>query len=74
VPRKLKDGPNPSKAGARTCIQKRLTGLVAEKHANIAADTQLTACTSDSKAELKAKGKSYCEAISYMAWLPFPAR
>ena len=57
------DAPYPSEPPTRTCIQKRLTELVAEKHANIAADTQLTACTSDSK--LKAKGKSYCEAISW---------
>jgi hypothetical protein len=68
------DGPYPGEPAARTCIQKRLTELVAEKHANIAADAQLTACTSDLKAELKAKGKSYCEAISYMAWLRSPAR
>ena len=68
------DGPYLTEPAARTCIQKRLTELVAERRANIAADTQLTACTSDLKAELKAKGKSYCEAISYMAWLPFPAR
>jgi hypothetical protein len=63
------DGPSPGERAARTCIQKRLTELVAEKHANIAADTQLTACSSDLKAELKAKGKNYCEAIGYIAWL-----
>jgi len=63
------DGPYLSEPAARTCIQERFTELVAEKHANIAADTQLTACTSDLKAELKAKGKSYCEAIAYIAWL-----
>ena len=32
------DGPYPSKSAARTCIQKQLTELLAEKHANIAAD------------------------------------
>ena len=63
------DAPYPSEPPTRTCIQKRLTELVAEKHASIAADAQLTACTSDLKAELKAKGKTYCEAIGYIAWL-----
>jgi hypothetical protein len=63
------DGPYLREPAARTCIQKRLTELVAENRANIAADTQLTACTSDLKAEFKAQGKSYCEAIGYIAWL-----
>src|SRR3984893_18164530 len=63
------DGSYLSEQAARTCIQKRLTELLAEKYANIAADTALTACTNDLKAELKAKGKSYCEAIGYIAWL-----
>jgi hypothetical protein len=63
------DGPYLSEQAARTCIQKRLTELLAEKHANIAADTPLGACTNDLKAELKTKGKSYCEAIGYIAWL-----
>ena len=63
------DRPYLSESAARTCIQKRLTELLAEKHANIAADAALTACTNDLKAELKAKGKSYCEAIGYIAWL-----
>jgi hypothetical protein len=51
------DGPYMREPAARTCIQKRLTELVAEKRANIAADTQLTARTSDLKAELKTKGR-----------------
>jgi hypothetical protein len=63
------DGPYLSEQATRTCIQKRLTELLAEKHANIAADKPLTACTNDLKAELKSKAKSYCEAISYVAWL-----
>ena len=63
------DGSYLSEQAARTCIQKRLTELLAEKYANIAADTALAACTNDLKAELKAKGKSYCEAIGYIAWL-----
>jgi hypothetical protein len=63
------DGPYLREPAARTCIQKRLTELVAENRANIAADRQLTACTSDLKAELKTKGESYCEAIGYIAWL-----
>ena len=63
------DGSYLSEQAARTFIQKRLTELLAEKYANIAADTALTACTNDLKAELKSKGKSYCEAIGYIAWL-----
>jgi hypothetical protein len=63
------DGPYPNEQAARICIQKRLTELVAERHPNIAADAPLTICTNDLKAELKAKGKSYCEAIAYIAWL-----
>jgi hypothetical protein len=63
------DGPYLNEQPARTCIQKRLTELVAERHPNIAADAPLTICTNDLKAELKAKGKSYCEAIAYIAWL-----
>ena len=63
------DGPYLSESTARTCIQNRLSELLAEKHANIAADAALTACNNDLKAELKAKGKSYCEAIGYIAWL-----
>jgi hypothetical protein len=54
---------------ARSCIQKRLTELLAEKHANIAADTVLSTCTDELRAELKAKGKTYCEAVGYIAWL-----
>jgi hypothetical protein len=63
------DGRYPSEQATRACIQKRLTELLTEKHVNIAADTSLTACTNDLKAEFKAKGKSYCEAIGYIAWL-----
>jgi hypothetical protein len=63
------DGAYASEQAARTCIQKRLTELLAEKNPNIAADTPLAACTNDLKAEFKAKGKSYCEAIGYIAWL-----
>ena len=63
------DGPSPSERAARICIQKRLTELVAERYPNIAADAPLTICTNDLKAELKAKGKSYCEAFAYIAWL-----
>ena len=63
------EAPYASDQAARTCIQKRLTELLAEKHANIAADTVLSSCTNDLKAELKAKGKTYCEAVGYIAWL-----
>src|SRR4051812_32229601 len=56
----VQDGPYVREPAARTCIQKRLTELVAENRANIAADTQLTACTSDLKAEFK---------DGYIAWL-----
>ena len=63
------DGPYPSEQAARPCIQKRLTELLAERHPNIAADAPLTTCTNDLKAEFKAKGKSYCEAIGYIIWL-----
>jgi hypothetical protein len=61
--------PYASEQAARSCIQKRLTELLVEKHANIAADTVLSSCTTDLKAELKAKRKTYCEAVSYVAWL-----
>jgi hypothetical protein len=63
------EGPYRSEQATRTCIQKRLVELVAEKYANIASDTPLAACSNDLKAELKSKGKSYCEAVSYIAWL-----
>jgi len=43
--------------------------LLAERNPNIAADAPLTTCTNDLKAEFKAKGKSYFEAIGYIAWL-----
>jgi hypothetical protein len=58
-----------SEPETRLCIQKRLAELIAEKHANITADTSLNACANDLKAEFKAKGKSYCEAIGYIVWL-----
>ena len=63
------DGPYQSEQAARTCIQQRLAELLAERNPNIAADAPLTTCTNDLKAEFKAKGKSYCEAIGYIAWL-----
>ena len=63
------DGPYLSEQAARTCIQKRLAELLAERNPNIAADAPLTTCTNDLKAEFKAKGKSYCEALGYIAWL-----
>ena len=63
------DGPYLSEQAARTCIQQRLAELLAERNPNIAADAPLTTCTNDLKAEFKAKGKSYCEAIGYIAWL-----
>jgi hypothetical protein len=63
------DGPYLREQATRTCIQERLAELLAEKQANIAVDTPLTACTNDLKAELKTKGKSYCEAIGYIGWL-----
>ena len=63
------EGPYLSEQAARTCIQNRLAELLAERNPNIAADAPLTTCTNDLKAEFKAKGKSYCEAIGYIAWL-----
>jgi len=44
------DGPYPSEQAARTCIQKRLAELLAERNPNIAADAPLTTCTNDLKA------------------------
>jgi hypothetical protein len=43
--------------------------VLTEKHANIAADTVLSTRTDELRAELKAKGKTYCEAVGYIAWL-----
>jgi hypothetical protein len=63
------EGPCASELATRACIQKRLTELIAEKHADIAADTVLSSCTNDLRADLKAKGKTYCEAVGYIAWL-----
>jgi hypothetical protein len=63
------DGPFASEPATRTCIQKRLAELIAEKQPNIVADVPLNACANDLKTEFKAKGKSYCEAIGYIAWL-----
>jgi hypothetical protein len=62
-------GPYAHEQAARSCIQKRLTELLAEKKANIAADTVLSTCTDELRAELKVKGKTYCEAVGYIAWL-----
>lgn len=63
------DKPYASEEAARACIHKRLTELVAQGHGDAAGDTPLSACAIDLKAELKAKKKSYCEAVGYIGWL-----
>ena len=55
--------------GARACIHKRLTELVAENNRNVTADPALTACASGLKSELKEKGKTECEITDYIGWI-----
>ena len=64
-----KDGPYASEGATRTCVNKRLTELIAQEHRDISGDPALEACTTQLKAELKKNGKSDCEAIAYSAWL-----
>src|SRR4029077_3194679 len=64
-----KDGPYASEGVARTCVNNRLTELVAQEHRDISGDPALIACTTELKVELKKNGKSDCEAIAYSAWL-----
>ncbi len=64
-----KDGPYASEGATRTCVNKRLTELVAQEHRDISGDPALIACTTELKAELKKNGKSDCEVIAYSAWL-----
>ena len=62
--------PSGVEEATRTCIHDRLRALIAqEDRGDVSADPALNACTNDLKAEMKAKKKSYCEAVAYIGWL-----
>ena len=54
---------------ARACVHERLVALIAAGTLNVSGDAALNACTDALRAELKAKKKTYCEAVSYVSWL-----
>jgi hypothetical protein len=57
-------------AGARACIHKRLTDLLAQdQRQRISDDPTLSACTKDLKTEMATKGKTACEQADYVSWL-----
>ena len=59
-----------SEAGARACIHKRLTDLIAqEQRQRISGDPVLNACTKDLRAEMRKKGKTDCQEADYISWL-----
>jgi hypothetical protein len=66
----LEAKPDSAEEAARTCVHNRLKELVAEaQRGDIATDAALNACTSNLKADLKTKKKTYCEAVAYVGWL-----
>jgi hypothetical protein len=58
-----------SEAAARTCIDHRISELLADQSRDVTADPALQACSNDLRAELKAKGKTDCEASDYIGWV-----
>jgi hypothetical protein len=63
------EAPYKNEATARECVHKRLAELLAQTQPNIAGDPALAECTKGLQLELKDRKKSYCEAVSYTAWL-----
>ena len=64
------DKPGAVEEAARSCIHNRLKALVDEgQREDVAADAPLHARSDGLRNEMKAKKKSYCEAVAYIGWL-----
>ena len=69
-PEAASDKPGPVEEAARTCIHNRLKELVDQgQREDVAADAPLRTCSDGLRNEMKAKKKSYCEAVAYIGWL-----
>ena len=69
-PEMVPDKLGTAEAAARTCIHDRLKELVAQdQREDIAADAPLRTCSDGLRNEMKARKKSYCEAVAYIGWL-----
>lgn len=69
-PEAAPEKPGAVEEAARSCIHNRLKALVDEgQRDDPAADAPLRTCSDGLRNEMKAKKKSYCEAVAYIGWL-----